>query len=143
MTDSISPAELTLLAFAREVRPKAYAPYSEFRVGAAVFAGGEIFQGVNVENAAYGSTICAERAAALAAVTAGHHEFDAIAVVGDSDAPTVPCGACRQFLAEFNPEMRVIMGGKSDAVEVRTLDQLLPEAFVRGYLDQDDGDDEE
>ncbi|HZL05553.1 MAG TPA: cytidine deaminase, partial [Coriobacteriia bacterium] len=91
----------------------------------------------------YGSTICAERAAALAAVTAGHHEFDAIAVVGDSDAPTVPCGACRQFLAEFNPEMRVIMGGKGDAVEVRTLDRLLPEAFVRGYLDQDDGDDEE
>lgn len=143
MTESISPAELTLLAFAREIKPKAYAPYSDFRVGAAVFAGGEIFQGVNVENAAYGSTICAERAAALAAVTAGHHEFDAIAVVGDSDAPTVPCGACRQFLAEFNPEMRVIMGGKGDAVAVRTLDQLLPEAFVRGYLDQDDGDDEE
>lgn len=143
MTESISPADLTLLAFAREVQPKAYAPYSEFRVGAAVFAGGEIFQGVNVENAAYGSTICAERAAALAAVTAGHHEFDAIAVVGDSEAPTVPCGACRQFLAEFNPEMRVIMGGKGDVVEVRTLDQLLPEAFVRGYLDQDDGDDEE
>jgi cytidine deaminase len=143
MTESISPADLTLLAFAREVKPKAYAPYSEFRVGAAVFAGGEIFQGVNVENAAYGSTICAERAAALAAVTAGHREFDAIAVVGDSEAPTVPCGACRQFLAEFNPEMRVIIGGRGDAVEVRTLDQLLPEAFVRGYLDQDDGDDEE
>jgi cytidine deaminase len=143
MTESISPADLTLLAFAREVKPKAYAPYSEFRVGAAVFAGGEIFQGVNVENAAYGSTICAERAAALAAVTAGHREFDAIAVVGDSEAPKVPCGACRQFLAEFNPEMRVIIGGRGDAVEVRTLDQLLPEAFVRGYLDQDDGDDEE
>jgi len=143
MTESISPADLTLLAFAREIKPKAYAPYSEFRVGAAVFAGGEIFQGVNVENAAYGSTICAERAAALAAVTAGHREFDAIAVVGDSEAPTVPCGACRQFLAEFNPEMRVIIGGKGDAVEVRTLDELLPEAFVRGYLDQDDGDDEE
>jgi cytidine deaminase len=143
MTESISPAELTLLAFAREIKPKAYAPYSAFRVGAAVFAGGEIFQGVNVENAAYGSAICAERAAALAAVTAGHREFDAIAVVGDSEAPTVPCGACRQFLAEFNPEMRVIMGGKGDAVAVRTLDQLLPEAFVRGYLDQDDGDDEE
>lgn len=143
MTESISPADLTLLAFAREVQPKSYSPYSHFRVGAAVFAGGEIFQGVNVENAAYGSTICAERAAALAAVTAGHHEFDAIAVVGDSEAPTVPCGACRQFLAEFNPEMRVIMGGKGDAVEVRTLNQLLPEAFVRGYLDQDDGDDEE
>lgn len=143
MPNSITQAELTLLAFAREIKPKAYAPYSDFRVGAAIYAGGEIFQGVNVENAAYGSTICAERAAALAAVTAGYHEFDAIAVVGDSEAPTVPCGACRQFLAEFNPEMRVIMGGRSDAVEVTTLDVLLPEAFVRGYLDQDDGDDSE
>jgi len=76
-------------------------------------------------------------------VTAGHTEFDAIAIIGDSDAPTVPCGVCRQFLAEFNPGMRVIMGGRTDAVEVRRLDELLPEAFVRGYLDQDDGDDED
>lgn len=143
MPKHITEADLALLAFAREIHPRAYAPYSGFRVGAAVFAGGEIFQGVNVENAAYGSTICAERAAALAAVTAGHREFDAVAVVGDSEAPTVPCGACRQFLAEFNPSMRVIMGGRTDAVEVRRLDELLPEAFVRGYLDQDDGDDDE
>jgi len=143
MPRNITQTDLTLLAFAREIHPNAYAPYSGFRVGAAVFAGGEIYQGVNVENAAYGSTICAERAAALAAVSAGHTEFDAIAIVGDSDAPTVPCGACRQFLAEFNPGLRVIMGGRSDAVEVRRLDELLPEAFVRGYLDQDDGDDEE
>lgn len=143
MPRNITQTDLTLLAFAREVHPRAYAPYSGFRVGAAVFAGGEIFQGVNVENAAYGSTICAERAAALAAVTAGYTEFDALAVVGDSEAPTVPCGACRQFLAEFNPALRVIMGGRTDAVEVRRLDELLPEAFVRGYLDQDDGDDED
>ena len=142
MPKQITEADLALLAFARQVHPRAYAPYSNFRVGAAVFAGGEIFQGVNVENAAYGSTICAERAAALAAVTAGHTEFDAVAVVGDSDAPCVPCGACRQFLAEFNPLMRIILGGRSDAVQVWRLDELLPEAFVRGYLDQDDGDDE-
>lgn len=142
MPRNITQADLALLAFAREVHHRAYAPYSGFRVGAAVFAGGEIFQGVNVENAAYGSTVCAERAAALAAVTAGHTDFDAVAVVGDSEAPTVPCGACRQFLAEFNPAMRVIMGGRTDAVEVRRLDELLPEAFVRGYLDQDDGNDD-
>jgi cytidine deaminase len=136
MTDP-TQTDLTLLAFAREAQEKAYAPYSEFLVGAAVFAGGQIYQGCNVENAAYGSSICAERGAAMKAVMAGHRYFDAIAIVGESDAPTVPCGACRQFLAEFNPEMRVVMGGATDAVMVMTLDELLPEAFVRGYLDQD------
>lgn len=135
--------DLTLLAFARQAQEKAYAPYSKFHVGAAVFAGGEIYEGCNVENAAYGSTICAERGAAMRAVLAGHRFFDAIAVVGDSEAPTVPCGACRQFLAEFNPEMRVVMGAAAgDAVLVMTLDELLPEAFVRGYLDQGRADGE-
>jgi cytidine deaminase len=129
--------DLALLAFAREAQEKAYAPYSKFRVGAAIFAGGEIYQGCNVENAAYGSTVCAERGAAMRAIMDGQRFFDAISIVGDSDAPTVPCGACRQFLAEFNPEMRVVMGGATDAVMVMTLDELLPEAFVRGYLDQD------
>lgn len=142
MPKHITEVDLALLAFAREVHARSYSPYSGFRVGAAIFAGGEIFQGVNVENAAW-STICAERAAAVAAVTAGYTEFDAVAVVGDSDAPTVPCGVCRQFLAEFNPNMRVIMGGRSDAVDVRRLDELLPDAFVRGYLDQDDNQDDD
>ncbi len=135
---NLTQPDLALLAFAREVKRNAYAPYSSFRVGAAVFANGQIFQGVNVENAAYGSTLCAERGALTAAVTAGCTEVDAVAVVGDSEAPTVPCGACRQALAEFNPEMRVIMGGRTDEVMVMTLDELLPEAFLRGYLDQDD-----
>lgn len=133
----ITKADLALLAFAREAQEKAYAPYSDFRVGAAVYAGGEIFQGCNVENAAYGSSVCAERGAAMAAVMAGKTFFDSVAVVGDSEDPTVPCGACRQFLAEFNPEMRVVMGGGLDHVAVSTLDELLPDAFVRGYLDQD------
>lgn len=143
MPNHISEGDLALLAFAREVQGRAYVPYSNFRVGAAVYAGGEIFQGVNVENAAYGSTICAERAAVMAAITAGHTAIEAIAVCGDSESPCVPCGACRQFLAEFDPTMRVIMGGKTDAVDVVTLDELLPEAFVRGYLDEDTGEDEE
>jgi cytidine deaminase len=132
----ITQADLALLAFARQAQEKAYAPYSDFRVGAAVYAGGEIYQGCNVENAAYGSTICAERGAAMAAVLAGNTFFDSIAVIGDSEDPTVPCGCCRQFLAEFNPEMRVVMGGQLEHVQVGTLDELLPDAFVRGYLDQ-------
>jgi len=134
----ITKADLALLAFAREAQEKAYAPYSGFRVGAAVYAGGEIYQGCNVENAAYGSSICAERGAAMAAVQAGNTFFDAIAVVGDSEDPTVPCGACRQFLAEFNPEMRVVMGARLEHVRASSLDELLPDAFVRGYLDQDE-----
>ena len=134
----ITKADLALLAFAREAQEKAYAPYSGFRVGAAVYAGGEIYQGCNVENAAYGSSICAERGAAMAAVQAGNTFFDGIAVVGDSEDPTVPCGACRQFLAEFNPEMRVVMGGRLDHVRASSLDELLPDAFVSGYLDQDE-----
>lgn len=132
----ISQPDLALLAFAREIQERAYAPYSSFRVGAAVYADGEIYQGVNIENAAYGVSLCAERAAVAAAVTAGARSIDAIAVVGDSTSPTVPCGACRQFLAEFDPGMRVIMGGQSDEVIVTSLDELLPEAFVRGYLEQ-------
>ena len=135
---NLTQADLALLAFAREVQEKAYAPYSGFRVGAAIYADGEIFQGVNVENAAYGATICAECSALTAAVTAGYTDISAIAVVGDSQSPVVPCGCCRQALAEFNPELRVIMGGVTDEVRVMTLEELLPEAFVRGYLDQDE-----
>jgi cytidine deaminase len=136
---NLTQPDLVLLAFARDAQENAYAPYSNFRVGAAVYtAEGETFTGVNVENAAYGATMCAERSAVAAAVSAGFTDIAAVAVVGDSDAPTVPCGCCRQVLAEFNPEMRVIMGGQHDDVMVMTLDELLPEAFVRGYLDQDE-----
>lgn len=135
---NLTQADLALLAFAREAKERAYAPYSDFRVGAAVYANGEIVQGCNVENAAYPATTCAEAGALAAAIAAGHRDITAIAVVGDSESPTVPCGCCRQMLAEFNPEMRVIMGGRTDEVMVMTLDELLPEAFVRGFLDQDD-----
>lgn len=134
---NLTQPDLALLAFAREVQEKAYAPYSGFRVGAAVYANGDIFQGVNVENAAYGATICAERSALSAAITAGCLDVTAIAIVGSSESPTVPCGTCRQVLAEFNPELRVIMGGQSDEVSVMTLGELLPEPFARGFLDED------
>jgi cytidine deaminase len=134
---NLTQPDLALLAFAREVQEKAYAPYSGFRVGAAVYADGDIFQGVNVENAAYGATVCAERSALTAAITAGCRDITAIAIVGDSESPTVPCGCCRQMLAEFNPELRVIMGGSTDEVLVRSLDELLPEAFVRAFIDDE------
>ncbi len=134
---NLTQPDLALLAFAREVQEKAYAPYSGFRVGAAVYANGEIFQGVNVENAAFGSTMCAERAALSAAITAGCRDLTAIAIVGDSQTPTVPCGCCRQALAEFSPALRVIMGGSTDEVLVMTLEELLPEAFGSGFLEQD------
>jgi len=135
---NLTQPDLALLAFAREAQEKAYSPYSGFRVGAAIYANGEIFQGVNIENAAYPVTMCAERSALAAAITAGCTEITGIAVVGDSQTPTPPCGCCRQALAEFNPDLRVIMGGSTDEVLVMTLDELLPEAFVRGYLDQDE-----
>lgn len=131
-----SQSELTLLAFAREAQEKAYAPYSEFHVGAAVYANGEVFQGVNIENASFGATICAERSAVSAAVTAGCTDITGIAIVGDSAAPTAPCGLCLQVLAEFNPEMVVVLGGSGDEVRVCRLNDLLPEPFVSAFLDQ-------
>ncbi len=93
----------SLLILAREVRAKAYAPYSNFPVGAALKArSGKIFYGCNVENLSFGLTCCAERNAVFAAVAAGEREFEAIAIVADSKEPVTPCGACRQVLAEFS-----------------------------------------
>ncbi len=97
---------LTESAF--EARQKAYAPYSNFAVGAALRTkSGRIFCGCNVENLSFGLTICAERAAVFAAVAAGEREFEAIAIVADSVQPVTPCGACRQVLAEFAPSLPV------------------------------------
>ena len=118
-----------LLAAAREIRPRAYAPYSGFHVGAAVLAGGEIFPGVNIENASYPVSLCAERSAIAHAVTAGHREIDAVAVVADAEEPTPPCGMCRQKLNEFGPDMLVISEGASGAQQAWILSTLLANAF--------------
>jgi cytidine deaminase len=134
---ALTQPDLALLAFARQAQERAYAPYSCFRVGAAIYTDGEVVQGCNVENAAYGSSLCAERAAAAAAVLKGFKTFDAVAIVGDSDDPLVPCGNCLQFLSEFNPGMRIIMGARGDLVRVARLDELLPDGFAGGYLDQE------
>lgn len=131
-------SDYTLLAFAREVQERAYAPYSKFRVGAAVFADGEVFTGTNVENAAFGATVCAEAAAVAAAVAAGCTSIQAIAISGDSAAPCVPCGTCRQILSEFNQDMRIVMGGTGDEIMVETIEDLLPASFSPGMLDQDE-----
>jgi cytidine deaminase len=118
-----------LLAAAREIRPRAYVPYSGFHVGAAVLAGGEIFQGVNVENASYPVSTCAERSAIVQAVTAGHTEIDAVAVVADAEDPTPPCGMCRQALNEFGPDMLVICEGAGGKQQAWMLSSILANAF--------------
>jgi cytidine deaminase len=125
-----------LVARARDVLRHAYAPYSEFRVGAALAAAdGRVFVGTNVESASYGVTICAERMALGAAVAAGARRFTLLAVATEVDPPAAPCGACRQLLAEFGTDLEVIAAGP--ATERRwTLAQLLPDAFTRKSLDR-------
>jgi cytidine deaminase len=118
-----------LIAAAREARERAYAPYSRFLVGAAVLAGGRIYRGANVENASYGLTICAERAAVFAAVNAGQRRIDAVAVYTDTPSPTPPCGACRQVLNEFGPQMTVLSATLAGAVTRARLSDLLPDSF--------------
>ena len=118
-----------LVAAAHEAREAAYAPYSDFRVGAAVLtAEGTIVTGANVENASYGLSMCAERTAVHAAVAQGARELRAIAVAGPHD-PTWPCGACRQVLEEFGPDLLVVSQAVEGARAGRRLSELLPEAF--------------
>lgn len=125
-----------LIAAAWEVRERAYAPYSSFRVGAALLArDGRIFTGCNVENLSYGLTICAERNAAFAAVAAGAREFTRIAVVADTREPISPCGACRQVLAEFG-DFEIICATRDGRTFVSTLGAMLPRA-AKGILDRD------
>lgn len=115
-------------------RQRAYAPYSGFRVGAALeTAAGTIVTGCNVENAAYGATICAERAAVVAAVAAGYTAFKRLALVSDSARPITPCGTCRQVLSEFGPEIAV-ESWAADQVQRWTVAELLPGAFGRDQI---------
>jgi cytidine deaminase len=117
----------SLVNAAIDARKNAYAPYSKFAVGAALLTkSGEIFSGCNIENVSLGLTICAERAAVAAAVTHGQREFVAVAIATESKEPAVPCGACRQVLAEFNPAMKVISSTIGGREETCTLTDLLP-----------------
>ncbi len=127
---------LTPLAeVARSARDRAHAPYSRFKVGAAVLADGAIHAGCNVENASYGLTTCAERNAVAAAVLAGAKAIDAVVVVSGTSPPTPPCGACLQVLAEFGTAaLPVILVGRQGALVETTLGALLPQAFSRKFL---------
>lgn len=114
---------------ARAIQQRAYAPYSRFRVGAAIQTGdGRIYVGCNVENASFGLTLCAERAAVAAAVADGATELTDIAIATDIEPPAAPCGACRQVLREFGPAMRVHAVGPR-SVRSWTLPELLPDSF--------------
>jgi cytidine deaminase len=129
-TEMTPEQQQQLVAAAREVRANAYAPASKFLVGAALLTDdGRVFVGCNVENASYGLTICAERAAVCAAVAAGARRVVAVAVVTGLADPARPCGACRQVLSEFGPDMQVVLAGTGESELTTTLAKLLPDAF--------------
>jgi cytidine deaminase len=124
----------SLLDAALAVQRQAYAPYSRFRVGCALEAeDGRIFVGCNVENASYGLTICAERAAVCAAVAAGVQRFVRAVVVSDADPPAAPCGACRQVLSEFGRDLPIDGVGARGTVHW-SIGELLPAAFGKEQL---------
>jgi cytidine deaminase len=124
-----------LIEAAKEARSRAYAPYSRFRVGAALLASdGRIYTGCNVENASFGLSLCAERNAVARAVADGRRQFSAIAIYAGTDQPVSPCGACRQVLAEFNPRMMVIMASRGGAFRAVGLERLLPRSFGRKQM---------
>jgi cytidine deaminase len=119
-----------LVAAARDARERAIAPYSGFRVGAALLtATGEAVLGCNIENATYGLTTCAERVALLKALSDGHRAFTMIAVVADTDAPTPPCGPCRQLLWEYCGDIPVVMANLTEVKATLQLADLLPLPF--------------
>lgn len=118
-----------LFKTAQEMVPSAYAPYSRFKVGAALLTkSGEVFTGVNVENSSFGATICAERTAFVKAISEGHRDFEAIAVTS-SDGEALPCGICRQFMFEFGDNLKIITGEDEDHLHVTDITELLPSGF--------------
>ena len=124
-----------LVQAARQARERAHAPYSKFRVGAALETrDGLIVSGCNVENATYGLTICAERVAVVKAVSEGHHDFVRIAIVADTADPTPPCGACRQILWEFGGDIEVILANLTEVTARHRLAELLPLPFDGRFL---------
>lgn len=128
--------ENKLIELAKNTQKKAYAPYSKFKVGAALLTkSGKIYTGANVENASYGLTCCAERIAIFKAVTEGETEFLKLVVVGDTEEPISPCGACRQVMAEFG-NFEVILVGKNGNIKKTSVSELLPYSFAKENLNK-------
>jgi cytidine deaminase len=124
------PAAGELVALARQAREHACAPYSHFKVGAALeTADGAVITGCNIENATYGLTICAERVAMFKALSEGHRRFTRIAIVADSAAPTPPCGACRQILWEYGGDLDIVLASLTAETGRHRLKDLLPLPF--------------
>ena len=119
-----------LLSIADKAMENAYAPYSKFKVGAALLCNdGTVFTGCNIENATYGATNCAERTAIFKAVSEGQRDFESIAIVSSGGEETFPCGICRQVMAEFAPEMKIILRDEAGKECIYTLMELLPKSF--------------
>ena len=133
---TLPPGDEDLIRVASLARARAYAPYSAYKVGAAIRTKrNKIHSGANVENVSYGMTVCAERCAAFAAVASGETtDWDAIAIVIDDDKLPSPCGACRQVLAEFAPDLRIVLATTGGLRKATTLGLLLPDAFLPDRL---------
>jgi len=124
----MDPCEL--VALARQAQQLAYAPYSNYRVGAALLtAGGQVYTGANVENASLGLTVCAERIAVFQAVLAGELEFQSIAITGSGAGYLNPCGACLQVLAEFSSTIKIFTANEKDEIREYYLSEMLPQIF--------------
>ena len=121
-----------LIAMAKQAQQNAYAPYSQFKVGAALLGrDGRVYTGVNVENCSYGLTVCAERSALSNAVSAGCREFVKIVVYTNSSPPATPCGACRQVLYEFSHDLPILCVNDKNEINRYTLSELLPNGFSK------------
>jgi cytidine deaminase len=124
-----------LIKAAREVRERAHAPYSGFKVGAAIEdEKGRVFTGCNVENASYGLSVCAERSAVLKAISEGAAKLKRVAVVADTDVLTPPCGACRQILWEFCDDAELILANLAGKQEILSIKQIFPRPFDLSFL---------